>query len=329
MRIGLSFDLKPDKPPKAAYLDDSMEEYDSMETVELIKTSLEATGPQVTLLGGGSVFLDKICRENVDIVFNIAEGQGNYRSRESQIPSILEMLDIPYSGSDPLCLAICLDKALTKKIVAMEGVITPRWQLVSSIEELHAINWKEYRFPLMMKLAHEGSSKGVRLTSVVKNMKELDAEANRLFDGYHQSVMIEEFISGDEITVGITGNTPPELLGIMRVLPRKKVEHFVYSLEVKRDYLNLVDYECPPKLDKDIIKRLQDASLKIFEILDCRDFARLDFRLDSDGTPYFIEINPLPGLGNHSDLVIMSAMLGLPHKQLVNKILTAASKRYS
>jgi D-alanine-D-alanine ligase len=329
MRIGLSFDLKPDKPPKAAYLDDSMEEYDSMETVELIKTSLEANGHQVTLLGGGNAFLDKIRCENVDIVFNIAEGQGNYRSRESQIPSILEMLDIPYSGSDPLCLAICLDKSLTKKMVAMEGVTTPRWQLVSNIEELHKINWKEFKFPLMMKPAHEGSSKGVRLTSVVKNMKELDAEANRLFDGYQQSVMVEEFISGDEITVGMTGNSPAEVLGIMRVLPRQKVEHFVYSLEVKRDYLKLVDYECPPKLDARVINRLKEASLRIFDILGCRDFARLDFRLDSDGTPYFIEINPLPGLGNHSDLVIMADMLGIPHKELVNKILTAASKRYS
>jgi D-alanine-D-alanine ligase len=141
--------------------------------------------------------------------------------------------------------------------------------------------------------------------------------------------MVEEFISGDEITVGITGNKPPQVLAMMRVLPRKKTEHFVYSIEIKRDYLNMVDYECPPKLDNQVIKRLEDASLKIFNILGCRDFARIDFRLDNDGNPYFIEINPLPGLGNHSDLVLMAAMLGIRHKELIQRILTAALKRYS
>jgi D-alanine-D-alanine ligase len=329
MRIGLSFDLKPDKAPVNDKIDDSMEEYDSMETVQLIKTSIEANGHQVTLLGGGSAFIDNIRREKVDFVFNIAEGQGNYRSRESQVPAILEMLDIPYSGSDPLCLGICLDKELTKKMVAMEGVITPKWQLVSDFEELQSIDWNKFRFPLMIKPAHEGSSKGVRLSSVVVNMDELEAEAKRQLDGYNQALMVEEFIGGDEITVGITGNEPPQVLAMMRVLPREKTEHFVYSIEVKRDYLNMVDYECPPKLDNQVIKRLEDASLKIFKILGCRDFARIDFRLDNDGNPYFLEINPLPGLGNHSDLVLMAAMLGIRHKELIQRILTAALKRYS
>jgi len=226
-------------------------------------------------------------------------------------------------------LGICLDKELTKKVVAMEGVITPKWQLVSDFEELQSIDWKGFRFPLMIKPAHEGSSKGVRLSSVVVNMKELESEAKRQFEGYNQALMIEEFISGDEVTVGITGNSPAQVLAMMRILPRKKTEHFVYSIEGKRDYLKHVDYECPPKLDTQVIKRLEDASLKIFRILGCRDFARIDFRLDKDGNPYFLEINPLPGLGNHSDLVIMSAMLGISHNELVKKILAAALKRYS
>ncbi|MDD4924068.1 MAG: ATP-grasp domain-containing protein [Dehalococcoidales bacterium] len=329
MRIGLSFDLKPDKAPVNEYIDDSMEEYDSMETVELIKSSIEANGHQVVLLGGGQAFLDNIYKENVDFVFNIAEGQGNYRSRESQVPAILEMLDIPYSGSDPLCLGICLDKELTKKMVAMEGVITPKWQLVTDFAELQSIDWNEFRFPLMVKPAHEGSSKGVRLSSAAMDMTELESEAKRQFEGYNQALMVEEFINGGEVTVGITGNKPAQVLAMMRILPRKKTEHFVYSIEVKRDYLELVDYECPPKLEAHIVKRLEDASLKIFKILGCRDFARIDFRLDKDGNPYFLEINPLPGLGNHSDLVLMSAMLGISHQELIKKILSAAVKRYS
>ncbi|HAS04399.1 MAG TPA: D-alanine--D-alanine ligase [Dehalococcoidia bacterium] len=329
MRIGLSFDLKPDKPPVNEYIDDSMEEYDSMETVNLIKSSIEANGHPVTLLGGGKAFLDNIRREKVDFVFNIAEGQGNYRSRESQVPAILEMLDIPYCGSDPLCLGICLDKELTKKIVAMEGVVTPKWQMISDIKQLHSIDWKGFKFPLMIKPAHEGSSKGVRLSSVVMNVEELETEAKRQFEGYNQALMVEEFIGGDEITIGITGNEPVGVLAIMRVLPRKKTEHFIYSIEVKRDYLKLVDYDCPPKLDEQVIKKLEDVSLKIFKILGCRDFARIDFRLDNDGNPYFLEINPLPGLGNHSDLVLMAYMMGISHEELINKILTAALKRYS
>ncbi|MFA7352538.1 MAG: D-alanine--D-alanine ligase [Dehalococcoidales bacterium] len=328
MRIGLSFDLKPDKPPVNEYIDDSMEEYDSMETVNLIKASIEANGHQVTLLGGGKAFLDNIRTEKVDLVFNIAEGQGNYRNRESQVPAVLEMLDIPYSGSDPLCLGICLDKELTKKMVAMEGIITPKWQMLSDIKQLHSIDWKEFRFPLMIKPAHEGSSKGIRLSSVVMNMGQLETEAKRQFDSYNQALMIEEFIGGDEITVGITGNEPPKVLAMMRILPQKKIEHFVYSVEVKRDYLKQVDYECPPKLDAQVIKKLEDASLKIFNILGCRDFARIDFRLDNEGNPFFLEINPLPGLGNHSDLVLMAHMMGIPHIELVNRILTAAFKRY-
>jgi D-alanine-D-alanine ligase len=328
MRIGLSFDLKPDKPPVNEYIDDSMEEYDSMETVNLIKASIEANGHQVTLLGGGKAFLDNIRTEKVDLVFNIAEGQGNYRNRESQVPAVLEMLDIPYSGSDPLCLGICLDKELTKKMVAMEGILTPKWQMLSDIKQLHSIDRKEFRFPLMIKPAHEGSSKGIRLSSVVMNMGQLETEAKRQFDSYNQALMIEEFIGGDEITVGITGNEPPKVLAMMRILPQKKIEYFVYSVEVKRDYLKQVDYECPPKLDAQVIKKLEDASLKIFNIPGCRDFARIDFRLDNEGNPFFLEINPLPGLGNHSDLVLMAHMMGIPHIELVNRILTAAFKRY-
>ena len=229
MRIGLSFDLKPDKAPVNDKIDDSMEEYDSMETVELIISSIDAIGHRVTLLRGGSAFLYKIRREKVDFVFNIAEGQGNYRSRESQVPAVLEMLDIPYSGSDPLCLGICLDKELTKKMVAMEGVITPGWQLVANFEELKSIDWNEFMFPLMVKPAHEGSSKGIRLSSVVMNMKELESEAKRQFDGYSQSLMVEEFIGGDEVTVGIIGNEPPQVLAMMRILPRKRNTSFIPS----------------------------------------------------------------------------------------------------
>jgi len=329
MRIGLSYDLKSAVPLYEASPEDALEEYDSRETVELIAAALEAAGHSVVMLGGGGEFLENILREKVDIVFNIAEGRGNSRSRESQVPSVLEMLGIPYTGSGSHCLTVCLDKPLAKKLVAAEGVATPQWQLITDEEELSNIASEQFPFPAIVKPAHEGSSKGIRLTSVVDNVRSLPAEVSRLLDCYQQPVMVEQFITGDEVTVGIIGNSPPKVLGMMRIMPRNKEKRFVYSLEVKRDYLNLVDYECPAQLGDEVLSRIALSSLKVFKVLGCRDFARLDFRVSPEGVPYFLEINPLPGLGSYSDLVIMADKSGWTHQELINAVLDAALKRYS
>jgi D-alanine-D-alanine ligase len=329
MRIGLSYDLKSTVPLDEASPEDALEEYDSRETVEIIAAALEAAGHSVVMLGGGREFLENILWEKVDIVFNIAEGRGNSRSRESQVPSVLEMLGIPYTGSDSQCLTICLDKPLAKKLVAAEGVSTPRWQVITDEEDLGQIPWEQFPFPAIIKPAHEGSSKGIRLTSVVDGVSRAQEEVIRLLDSYRQPVMVEEFIAGDEVTVGIIGNSPPRVVGMMRIIPRRRERHFVYSLEVKRDYLNLVDYECPPQLGDEVQERISRSSLKVFGVLGCRDFARIDFRVSPEGVPYFLEINPLPGLGTYSDLVIMTGKLGWTHKGLINAVLDAALKRYS
>jgi D-alanine-D-alanine ligase len=328
MRIGLSYDLKEAIALQQGSCDDAYEEYDSSETVELIATSLEAEGHTVTMLGGGRQFLSKILREKVDFVFNIAEGRGTYRSREAQVPSILEMLDIPYSGSDPQCLAICLDKALTKKLVALEGVSTPTWRVINDTQELREIESCRFPFPAIIKPAYEGSSKGIRLTSVVENAKQAIEVIESLLDKYHQPAMIEKVILGDEVTVGIVGNSPPKILGVMRILPKQRNDYFLYTLEVKRNYLELVDYECPAGLEEKVLQRIQASSLKAFQALGCRDFARLDFRISAGGVPYFLEINPLPGLGTHSDLVIMARKMGWNHRQLISAALNAALERY-
>ena len=328
MRIGLSYDLKESIAPQQASCDDAFEEYDSSETVELIATSLEAEGHTITMLGGGREFVGKTLREKVDFVFNIAEGRGTYRSRESQVPSILEMLDIPYSGSDPQCLAICLDKPLTKKLVALEGVSTPTWRIINNRQELRQIDGCRFPFPAIIKPAYEGSSKGIRLTSVVEDTRQAIEVVENLLDKYHQPAMMEKIILGDEVTVGILGNSPPKVLGMMRILPKQKNDYFLYTLEVKRNHLELVDYECPAGLEEKILRRLQTSSLKAFEALGCRDFARLDFRISPAGVPYFLEINPLPGLGAHSDLVIMAKKMSWSHSQLISAVLNAALERY-
>ncbi len=328
MRIGLSYDLKETIALQQAACDDICEEYDSSETVDLIAASLEAEGHTVTMLGGGREFLGKIHQEKVDFVFNIAEGRGTYRSREAQVPSILEMLNIPYSGSDPQCLAICLDKPLTKKLVALEGVSTPTWRVFNDRQELHEINRCRSLFPAIIKPAYEGSSKGIRLTSLVEDAKQANEVIECLLDKYHQPAMMERVILGDEVTVAVIGNSPPKVLGVMRILPRQRNDCFLYTLEVKRNYLELVDYECPAGLEEKVLQRIQTASLKAFEALGCRDFARVDFRISAGGVPYFLEINPLPGLGTHSDLVIMAKKLGWTHRQLISAVLNAALERY-
>jgi len=328
MRIGLSYDLKETMSAEQDGPDDTLEEYDSPETVALISAALEAKGHSVVKLGGSSEFLDIIRREKVDIVFNIAEGRGNYRSREAQVPSILEMLNIPYTGSDPQCLTICLDKPVTKKLVAADGISTPRWLTITNEQELFQISWDGFPFPVIIKPAYEGSSKGIRLTSLAYSVSQAQEEAQRVLECYQQPVMIEEFIDGDEVTVGIVGNLPPRVLGIMRILPKRKDEHFIYSLEVKRDYLNLVEYECPARLEEKVLEKIALSSLKVFKALGCRDFARVDFRVSPQGIPYFLEINPLPGLGTYSDLVIMAIKMGWAHEELIGAVLDAALERY-
>jgi len=327
MRIGLCYDLKatlaatPDEP------EDALEEYDSPETVEAIATVIEGLRHAVVRLGGGRQFLTNILTEPVDFVFNIAEGLGSYRSREAQAPSVLEMLSIPYSGSDPQCLAICLDKPLTKKLVALAGVCTPAWRIVA--DHSGGVGCDGLRLPLFVKPAYEGSSKGIRLSSKVDSPEQTAQAVARLLEAYHQPVMVEEFIAGDEVTVGIVGNDPPAVLGIMRVLPRERRQDFIYSLEVKRDWERLVEYECPARLPQPVMARIAEFSLRTFQTLGCRDFARLDFRVSSEGVPYFLEINPLPGLNPHSsDLPIMARHLGWAYEALVAAVLKAALQRY-
>ena len=330
MKIGLSYDLKDKVPEPQGKPEDALEEYDSLETVDAIAKAIEAQHHSVVKLGGGREFLSNVMGQRVDLVFNIAEGLGNYRSREAQAPSVLEMLGVPYSGSDPLCLAVSLEKPLAKRLVSFSGVATPRWQVVSDTRQLKEVEWSQFSLPAFAKPAHEGSSKGIRMTSRLENSQQIVEAVTGLLEYYQQPVMVEEFISGEEVTVGVIGNSPPKVVGIMRVVPRKKTDCFVYSLEVKRDWESLLTYECPALLGKGVLQDIADSSLKAYEALGCRDFARMDFRIGPDGTPYFLEINPLPGLNPKSgDLPIMAGKMGWTYEALISAVLNAALQRYS
>lgn len=328
MKLGLAYDLKQDIPAGQGQPEDHLEEYDSIETVDGIASVLGGLGHEVVRLGGGRSFLTRVLSERVDFVFNIAEGRGNYRSREAQVPSVLEMLDIPYAGSDPQCLAVCLDKPLTNRIVKTAGVRVPQNRVVNSAKDLETINWNGFPFPAFIKPAHEGSSKGVRSTSKV-DRGAIAEVVRRALEHYHQPIMVEEFIAGEEVTVGTVGN-PPAVIGIMRVVPRQPSPDFIYSLAVKRDWENIVDYECPAKLPPRVTVAVVDSCLKAFQVLGCRDFARMDFRILADGTPVFLEVNPLPGLNSRtSDLCILAGKAGWSYARLIEGILGAALDRYA
>jgi len=328
VRIGLSYDLKDKVPRTHGKVEDDLEEYDSLETVDAIARAIEAQHHSVVKLGGGREFLSNVLEQKVDLVFNIAEGLGNYRSREAQVPSVLEMLGVPYSGSDPLCLAVSLEKPLTKSLVSIAGVATPRWRVVNDMRQLKEADWNDFPLPAFVKPAHEGSSKGIRVASRLESPEQIVKAVTGLLEYYRQPVMVEEFIDGEEVTVGLVGNSPPKVVGIMRVVPLRKTDYFVYSLEVKRDWESLLTYECPAQLGQDVLHGIADSSLRAFEALGCRDLARMDFRIGEDGTPYFLEVNPLPGLNPKSgDLPIMAGKVGWSYENLISTILGAALRR--
>jgi len=328
MILGLAYDLKSDILPGVSAPDDALEEYDSEETVDCIAEALASLGHTVVHLGGGKTFLTAVLSHTVDMVFNIAEGRGTYRSREVQVPAVLEMLDIPYLGSDPACLAVCLDKPLAKHLAASAGITTPRWRLVADQHALYDSSWSGLPFPVFVKPAWEGSSKGIGKTSRANSFPEMEREVISLLALYRQPVLVEEFIQGRELTVGIVG-TPPRVMGIMEVIPRRGNDpDFFYSIDIKRDWQRQVRYECPADLPGGLEERVAADSLTMFKTLGCRDMARIDFRLNPQGHAYFIEANPLPGLKpGHSDYPMIAQHRGIDYHTLIGSIIDSALSR--
>jgi D-alanine-D-alanine ligase len=329
MRIGITYDLKADLPAGMDVPDDYQEEFDSPATVEAIASVMRGLGHEPVLLGNGHGMLQQLLNDPPDFVFNFAEGQGISRSREARVPAVLEMLGIPHTGSDPLTLAVTLDKECARRLVKSHGGIVPRGQLFDPFTDLDAVRaLPSLPYTAIVKPAWEGSSKGIRGKCVVDTPAEL-ADALAARRDQRQPIVVDEFISGEEVTVGVIGNDPPRVIGVLRVVPLRREERFVYSLEVKRGYAERVRYECPPQLPAAHLHNLEEAALLVYRCLGCRDVSRIDFRL-RDGVPYFVEVNPLPGLNPEtSDLVILARMSGMPYKELIRGILEAAIARYT
>jgi len=309
--------------------DDVQEEFDSPATIEAIASVLRGLGHDVILLGDGRELLRRLLDQPPEFVFNFAEGEGVSRSREARVPGVLEMLGIPYSGSDPLTMAATLDKDCAKRLAASARIAVPQALAVhpADLEWKIDVPFSRLPFPVIVKPAWEGSSKGIRRKCLVNSPDELPEVVDWLRGDQRQPILVEEYIEGDEVTVGILGNETPEVLGIMSVRPVEPVDQFIYSLEVKRDFRKQVRYECPAPLPPAVTAAVKEAALTVFRLFACRDVARIDFRI-KDGVPYFLEVNPLPGLNpQDSDLVIMADLVGWSYARLVEAILQAGLGR--
>lgn len=328
MHIGIAFDLKADFGAVSGGPEDLLEEYDSDATVSAIEQVLVARGHKVTRLGGGRRFLERLLATRPDLVFNIAEGRGS-RSREAHVPAACEMLGVPCTHSDPLTMAVTLDKAMAKRVVASCGVPTPEFVVVEHERDLAHI---ALPFPLFAKPLFEGSSMGIRRRSRVADRAELSERVGQLLGDYREPVLVEEFCGGAEFTVGLLGNgANVRVAATMEVepllVPR---EQFVYSLEVKRNpnWAEEIAYHVPPKRTRAEIDAVEKVALDAWRALGCRDVARIDVRNDAAGNPKFIECNPLPGLApGWSDLAILWDRTGGTYATLVGAILDEATTR--
>ncbi|MBI4549623.1 MAG: D-alanine--D-alanine ligase, partial [Candidatus Omnitrophica bacterium] len=316
-----TYDLKPDSPGDSPT--DAFEEFDTEDTVDAIARALGSGGHEIVKLGGGKGALKKILAENwnaegggIEFIFNLAEGAGG-RAREAQMPALFELFGIPYTGSDPLTLALALDKAQAKIMVSSAGVRTAEFRVAGTPAGLPD---SLPAFPLFVKPLCEGSSKGIRFSSVVSGRQALEDQMKWLRSEYGDiPVLIERYIPGREFAVGVLGNEPPGVLGVMEIRFRDPGhKDFVYSLEVKRDWQRLCEYVVPAEEGTRLGQELKSAALAAFQSLGCRDVARIDFRVNDAGEVYFLEANPLPGLSPVSgDLVIMARGMGWKYEDLI------------
>ncbi len=324
LRIGLCYDLADKHQPRTGDPPDQAAEFDSMETVAALRDALKCLGHDAFLIGDGQELLHYIVESRpLDLVFNISEGLRG-RSREAQVPALLEMMGIPYTGADPLTLSLCLDKGMFKRILKSEGIPTPDFREIHSAEEIEGM---EIRLPAFVKPAAEGSGKGIRADSRAETRWKLQEIVLRTGSIYGWPVLVEEYLSGPEVTVGIIGNGDARCLGAMEIefLPGSDG---IYSYHTKKDYLKLVKYHVPPRLPEKTLREAQDIALKTYRLTGCRDFGRVDLRLNDEGHPQVLEINPLAGLNPvSSDLIIMAKAQGISYQTVIGEITAAAINR--
>ncbi len=324
LRVGFTYNEKrviPKDDPNT----DWEAEYDSPKTLQAIRDAIASYGHDVIDLEANQELPTNLAVANVDFVFNISEGIKGL-SRESQVPALLELMGIPYTGSDPACLTMTLDKSMAKRVVKEAGVLTPNFLVFLTGKEKVPT---DFRFPCMVKPVAEGSSKGILSKSVAHNEKELREVAYEIITRYKQAAIAEEFLTGREFTVALLGEKRPKSLPPMEIVFKNpKNPYPIYAYQHKLDYNEEIGYDAPAKIDEKLRNELEKAAKKSFVALGCRDFGRIDLRLDRDGKVNFIECNPLPGLTpGWSDMCLIAQSAGIDYRTLIGEIMSPAIKR--
>lgn len=359
MRVAVLANLKVNAPTYPGMPSDRWHDLDSERTPNAIADVLRRAGHDVAFFEASIQppfnLIERLKDFQPDICFNISEshfGDG----RESQVPAILEMLQIPYTGSKLTALALMLDKPMTKRILAYHGLPTPEFQVFTRADE--AVHGEllnedgELRFPLFVKPSAEGTSIGVSGESIVHTVTQLRDQVAMQVARYQQPILAERFISGREVMVGMVGNVSvgdgeraneramhdgiPDSLTFMPAIEvdiskYPDSEGGVYTNRMKTEMADEYHYFCPAPLTDAQWTELKRLSAATFRAMDCKDVARIDFRLDEtqDFAPYILEINPLPGLNpGYSDLCLQALAIGWEHDRLVNAIFDAAAERH-
>jgi D-alanine-D-alanine ligase len=324
-KVGLTYDLKTDYEFKKNDPPDANAEFDHPSTIKIIAKAIESNGFQVIRIGNASRLMENIDKLDVDIVFNISEGLIG-RNRESQVPMLLEMAGIPFVGADALSLAVSLDKIMAKKVFIADGINTPKFMEIKAGDSVNGLD--HMKFPLFVKPRFEGSSKGLSETSRVGNMEELKKQVEHITSIYKQPALVEEFIRGEEFTVAIIGNDPPEVMPIVQIKIDGQLnlkDKFYTFGHIKDDKL---EYVCPAPISDSLKKKISEMAIKTYNAIECRDFGRVDFRVDEKGVPYVLEINPLPSLSTEDVFMLIAKNIGISYDEIIGRILKAALTRY-
>ncbi|NMB92544.1 MAG: D-alanine--D-alanine ligase [Parcubacteria group bacterium] len=324
MKIGITFNLRKSDNERNAV-------YDSPITIEAIKKALQARGHQVKLYEANSKALFyNLALERPQIVFNMAEGNSIFG--EIYVPIILDELKIPYTGSSPVGISLALNKVAMKRTLANIGLPVPKlYQVISSIKEpIQPIE----EFPVIVKPIFEGASIGISSKSICFNFEQVQKVTAKVLERLKKPVMIEQFIDGKEVTIGVLGNFPPQIFPPMEIdfspLNKKeaKASSGIQTFKFKTDYSEKASYYLPARFSSEILSRITDTVAKAFTALNLRDVTRFDARVDQNGVPYILEANAIVGLEpNHSDFPRIYKFLNKSYDDLINDILAAALER--
>ena len=332
MRVALLHNLAENAPqPNPDAPHDILYELDHPKNIEAYKRAIEAGGHEVFAMDGDAYVAERLKDLSIDICFNQCEG---YRgdSREAQVPALLEMLGVPYVGSKVLALALTLDKSMTKRVLTYHSLPTPPFQeFITAHDPLEAR--LAAHFPLFAKPNSEGTGMGIDDQSILRSEAELRERVAYLLHAYHGPVLVEKYIEGNDVTVGMVGNYPDLHIFPISMIDNSLYEEtgiHVYGSELKIDLGDKFQYHCPAQIPAELASELRRLAIETMRVTGTLDFARVDFRLDRNDhhQPYILEINSLPGITPISDLTLMAEAEGWSHARLVYAVFEAALKRY-